>query len=92
MNEERRKQQILHILAAGIRKVMEEAHLDYGKLQEIRLRTDQPLLILYQGEELFLHIQENLRIKAHSMVVIYRIIRFLLCFFVKTLFRLRNLC
>ena len=30
MNEERRKQQILHILAAGIRKVMEEAHLDYG--------------------------------------------------------------
>ena len=38
----------------GIRKVMEEAHLDYGKLQEIRLRTDQPLLILYQGEELFL--------------------------------------
>ena len=36
MNEERRKQQILHILAAGIRKVMEEAHLDYGKLQEIR--------------------------------------------------------
>ena len=26
MNEERRKQQILHILAAGIRKVMEEAH------------------------------------------------------------------
>ena len=54
MNEERRKQQILHILAAGIRKVMEEAHLDYGKLQEIRLRTDQPLLILYQGEELFL--------------------------------------
>ena len=53
MNEERRKQQILHILAAGIRKVMEEAHLDYGKLQEIRLRTDQPLLILYQGEEYF---------------------------------------
>ena len=51
MNEERRKQQILHILAAGIRKVMEEAHLDYGKLQEIRLRTDQPLLILYQGVE-----------------------------------------
>ncbi len=33
MNEERRKQQILHILAAGIRKVMEEAHLDYGKLR-----------------------------------------------------------
>ncbi len=29
MNEERRKQQILHILAAGIRKVMEEAHLDF---------------------------------------------------------------
>lgn len=51
MNQERRKQQILNILAAGIRKVVEAECLDYDKLQEIRLRTGQPLLLLYDGKE-----------------------------------------
>ncbi len=44
MNQERRKQQILNILAARIRKVVEAERLDYDKLQEIRLRTGQPML------------------------------------------------
>ena len=51
MNQERRKQQILNILAARIRKVVEAERLDYDKLQEIRLRTGQPLLLLYDGKE-----------------------------------------
>ena len=73
MNEERRKQQILHILAAGIRKVMEEAHLDYGKLQEIRLRTDQPLLILYQGEDLAKKTQIEMRdIRGRQISMIFQ--------------------
>ena len=59
MNQERRKQQILNILAAGIRRVVEAEHLDYDKLQEIRLRIKQPLLILYDGEERFLPAEQK---------------------------------
>ena len=54
MNKEKRKQQILHVLAKTVRRLMESENLDYEKLQEIRLRTGQPLLIVWRGKEIFL--------------------------------------
>ena len=54
MNDEKRKQQILHVLAKRIRELLEAEELDYDKLQEVRLRVGQPLFILWNGKERFL--------------------------------------
>lgn len=47
-----RKSQILNILAKSIRRVIEAEALDFDSLQEIRLRTGQPLRILAANQEI----------------------------------------
>lgn len=48
---EKRKTQILQVLAGDIQKRLIREHLDFGKLQEIRLRVGKPFTIVYDGEE-----------------------------------------
>ena len=44
--------QILRILPQCIRDRIKAEHLQYAYLQEIRLRVEKPLLLIYHGEEL----------------------------------------
>lgn len=47
-------EQILNILPSAIRSVFSESGIDFMKLQEIRLRIDKPVLLIYENEERFL--------------------------------------
>lgn len=51
MKENRKKQQILNILAETIRERLIKENLDFAELQEIRLRIDKPLIIVYRNQE-----------------------------------------
>ena len=43
---------IIGLLPGSIRTVVNREAPDAGKLQEIRLRTGKPLILMYRGEEL----------------------------------------
>lgn len=51
MKENRKKQQILNILAETIRERLIKENLDFAELQEIRLRINKPLIIVYRNQE-----------------------------------------
>ena len=42
------------ILALPVRETVQKAHLEIGKLQEIRLGVGRPLTLWYRGREMFL--------------------------------------
>ncbi len=44
---------ILNILPRGVRLLLKKRITDFEYLQEIRLRTQRPLLLIYDGEEIF---------------------------------------
>lgn len=44
--------QILNVLPHSVRILMQKEQLQYECLQEVRLRVDKPLLLIYRGEEL----------------------------------------
>lgn len=45
--------QILKVLASGLRQCVEQICVDFGQVQEIRLRAGSPLMLVYQGIEYF---------------------------------------
>lgn len=47
-------QEVFQILPLEIRNTMSKHHLDIGKMQEIRLRVQQPILFRYDHQEYFL--------------------------------------
>ena len=51
MERQDRRSQILHILAKSVRRIIEEEVPDFEDLQEIRLRTGQPLRVRCAGRE-----------------------------------------
>jgi len=51
MAENLRRQQIIRVLPKSVQAVLERQGIIFDKLQEIRLRTDQPLFMIYKGEE-----------------------------------------
>lgn len=53
------KERILRVLPKGVRALLEKEALRYAKLQEIRLRTDKPLLLIYGGEERIIRNQRD---------------------------------
>lgn len=48
-----KKRELMKIFARRIRSVLEQLDIDYENLQEIRLRINGPLLIIYEGREYF---------------------------------------
>ncbi|MGN0438803.1 MAG: stage III sporulation protein AA [Lachnospiraceae bacterium] len=54
-----KEQQILKIVSVKLKKLLEKADLDYEKLQELRLRMNEPFIIIYQGVEMFISNQGN---------------------------------
>ena len=51
MERRDRKAQILNILAKSVRRIIEEEGPDLSGIQEIRLRTGQPLRVLHENRE-----------------------------------------
>ena len=51
MERRDRKAQILNVLAKSVRRIIEEDVPDVEELQEIRLRTGQPLRVLRENRE-----------------------------------------
>lgn len=49
-----RKSEIIKIFSKTVREILGKAALSFEKLQEIRLRASNPLMIVYGGEEFFL--------------------------------------
>lgn len=47
------RQALLHIFPGGIREVLGRLNLNYEKLQEIRLRSERPIAVLWDGKEYF---------------------------------------
>lgn len=45
------KERVLRVLPCGIRVLLEKERLRYEHLQEIRLRTEKPLILIYDGKE-----------------------------------------
>lgn len=56
--------EIYHILAMKIRKIIAACKMDFSKLQEIRLRVDAPLIVMYEGEEYFIDCKGDFTQKA----------------------------
>ncbi len=54
MERQDRRSQILKILARSVRKIIDEEVPDIGKLQEIRIRTGQPLRITKESRDISL--------------------------------------
>ncbi len=48
-----KKNEIVCILARNLRCIMKRLAISYDKLYEVRLRVQEPLLIIYDGEEYF---------------------------------------
>ena len=51
MERQNKKMQVWNLLAEKIRKLVEESVSNPEELQEIRIRTGQPLLIQMRGQE-----------------------------------------
>ena len=49
-----KKSEILKILSAKLRRILESSDLDFERLQELRLRMNEPFIIIYDGNEFFI--------------------------------------
>lgn len=50
-----KKEEILKIFSHNLRTIMERVEMDYKRLQEIRLRANGPLIVIYNNEEYFIN-------------------------------------
>jgi stage III sporulation protein AA len=48
-----KKEEILKILSTKLRKILEFTEMDFELLQELRIRTMEPFIVIYDGEEYF---------------------------------------
>lgn len=65
-----KKDELLKIFSIGLRNVITKINLDFNKLQEIRLRVNSPLIIIYDNKEFFVTKQSQLSNKEIEAVVI----------------------
>lgn len=49
-----KKEEILKIVSGKIRRVLEQSRIDFECLQELRLRINEPFILLYAGNEYFM--------------------------------------
>lgn len=48
-----KKDELLKIFSLGLRNILTKTNMDYEKLQEIRLRANGPLIVIYDNKEFF---------------------------------------
>ena len=49
-----KREDVLKLFPGRLRDILGRANLDFDRLQEIRLRVNKPLILLYDGREVFL--------------------------------------
>lgn len=49
-----KKQEILKIVSLKLKKILEQSEIEFDRLQELRLRMNEPFIIIYQGKEYFM--------------------------------------
>ena len=54
-----KKDEILKVLSLNLRKVMDESSIDFEYLQEVRLRVNKPLIVIYKNREYFISKQHK---------------------------------
>ncbi len=59
-----KKEEILKILSAKLRKILEASDLDFELLQELRIRIMGPFIVIYDGEEYFISERGGLEKRA----------------------------
>lgn len=47
------KEEILKVLSLNLRSIVKKMKMDFGRLQEIRIRSGAPFMVVYDGEEYF---------------------------------------
>lgn len=52
MIKDKRREQVIRVLPKSIQRIIERQGICFDDLQEIRLRTGQPLFLVYKGDEL----------------------------------------
>ena len=65
-----KKEEILKVLSVKLRRLLENARLDYGKLKEIRLRINQPMILFYGQKEYFLGEDSSLSEKEEEACLV----------------------
>lgn len=54
---DKKKDEIIKLLPLDIRKLFKFCDIEFSKLQEIRLRVNMPIMILYDSMEYFISVQ-----------------------------------
>ena len=72
MERQNKKMQVWNLLAEKIRKLVEESVSNPEELQEIRIRTGQPLLIQMKGQERVLLLQYHMLQHQHVLTYLLR--------------------
>ncbi len=50
-----KQEEILKVFALSLRKILSQIDMDYEQLQEIRLRVNGPMMVIYRNEEYFIN-------------------------------------
>lgn len=65
-----KREEILKIFSINLRKVISNVQIDFELLQEIRLRVNGPLIIIYNNKEFFINRNYNLSTNKESAYVV----------------------
>ena len=48
------KEELIKLFSMDLRRILKKVPVDFERVQEIRLRVEQPLLMVYEGREFFI--------------------------------------
>lgn len=61
-----KKDEIIKIVSAKLRRILENSDMDFEYLQEIRIRIQEPFIVIYGGEEFFMTEQGTMTKEAKN--------------------------
>jgi len=67
-----KREELIHIFSKEIRMILRRVSVDFGQVQEIRLRVQAPLLIIWNNQEYYLTSDGNLSRKSEDAYVVSR--------------------
>ncbi len=67
-----KKEEILRVLALSLRSVVGQAIPDYERLQEIRIRAEAPLIVIYDNCEYFIGVDNKLTKKFAEAYIVHK--------------------
>ena len=59
-----------HILSLNLRRILGNAGMNYNKLQELRLRCNQPLIIYYENQEFYISEEQGLHKQLEQAYIV----------------------